>query len=206
MLEQRFFYYVIDLLLCMKKLILIIISCWCIACSENIKPAITPEVHEFFPVKLFLQGQVHEIDSLKLPTRKYTSINKKSDSILISINEFDSIAKEFFYPDINDIAIKKFYKETSFADQSIPSVTFNYVTSDKGLPLQRMDVIVDPDPVLNDKVKSIYLEKRSFVNDTFIVKKLYWKTNKFFQIISSKQAVGHPATFSEVKVSWSATD
>ena len=190
----------------MKKLISIIISCWCIACHDEVNPALTEEVHEFFPVKSFLQGQVREIDSLKLPTRKYTSINKKSDSVLISMDEFDSIAKEFLYPDINDNAIKKFYKETGFADRSVPSVTFNYVTTNKDLLLQRMDVIIDPDPVSNDRVKSIYLEKSNYINDTFIIKKLYWKTNKFFQIISSKQAVGQPAIFSEVKVSWSATD
>ncbi len=109
-------------------------------------------------------------------------------------------------PDINDPSIKSFYEETSFADQSIPSVTFTYSTHNRNLPLQRMDIIINPDPILNDQVKSVYLEIITTSMDTSIVKKLYWKTNKYFQIISSKQAVGSPALFNKVKVAWSASD
>jgi len=190
----------------MKKLMLINLSCCFISCTNNIKPALLPDKHELFPVNSFLKGQVHVVDSLKLPVHKYSTVDNRTDSVLISREEFDSLANEFIEPDINNPTIKKFYKETSFADQSIPAVTFTYSTLNKDLPLQRVDVIVNPDPILNDQVKSIYLEKIINTRDTSVIKKLYWKTNKYFQIITSKQASGQPATFSEVKVAWNAAD
>ncbi len=195
----------------MKKLILIPCSCWLFACTNNVKPtdtdpAILSQDHEFFPVNAFLKGEVNEVDSFKFPVRKYNTVNSQTDSVLISPEEFHLLASEFTKYDINNPSIKKFYKETSFADQSIPNVTFNYSTRNKDLPLQRMDIIVNPDPVLSDQVKSVYIEIINTSGDTSVIKKLYWKTNKYFQIISSKQAIGSPALYSQVKVSWSFAD
>lgn len=190
----------------MKKMILTSISICFISCTNNIEPALPSDKHELFPVNSFLKDQVHIVDSLKLPVHKYITVDDKTDSALISREEFDSLANEFIEHDINNPTIKKFYKETSFADQSIPSVTFTYSTINKDLPLQRVDIIVNPDPILNDQVKSVYLEEIFSTRDTSVIKKLYWKTNKYFQIITSKQASGQPATFSEVKVAWDADD
>lgn len=100
----------------MKKLMLINLSCCFITCTSNIKPALLPDKHELFPVNSFLKGQVHVVDSLKLPVHKYSTVDNKTDSVLISREEFDSLANEFIEPDINNPTIKKFYKETSFAD------------------------------------------------------------------------------------------
>src|SRR6188768_2423731 len=99
------------------------------------------------------------VDSLKLPVLKITSANDHQDTVLLSIDEFRELAREFLQPDFSDPSNKKKYKESSFADQSIPSVTLTYSTPDKELEVQRIDVIIDPNPEFNDKVKSIYIEK-----------------------------------------------
>ncbi|MEO5997908.1 MAG: hypothetical protein ABIN89_14275 [Chitinophagaceae bacterium] len=188
----------------MNKLIVIVMGCCLIACNNNNskQPLVEEATHDFFPVNNFLKGQVHEVDSLKPPVYKYSTINNKTDTILLTPDEFNSLAEEFMKPDMNDPSIKRFYKETSFADQSIPNITFTYSTLNKDLTLQRMDVIIHPDPILDDQVQSVYLEKITKSNDILIVKKLYWKTSKNFQIISSRQAGDHPAIISQIKVVW----
>ena len=178
-------------------------GCCIIACDNNSRQGSAGEErHEFFPVSTFLRGQFHEVDSLKPAVHKYSTIDNKTDSVLLTPIEFDSLAEEFIKPDINDPSIKRFYKETSFADQSVPNITFTYSTLNKDLPLQRMDVIICPDPVSSDHVQSIYLEKITESGDTSIVTKLYWKTDKSFLVIRSRQYSDHSAIVSQVKVVW----
>ena len=169
-----------------------------LACRS--KPA-KQETPAFFPVVSFIGGQIHHVDSLQLPVQKLTIANNRTDTALLSIPEFKQLAKEFTTPDINDPAISKYYQENSFADQTIASITFTYATTNKHLPLQRLDVIIHPDPVLNDRVESIYMEKNEQLKDTLVLKKLYWKADRNFQIITTKGWKAQ-STSSVVKVMW----
>lgn len=189
----------------MKKLFyfVIIIALACnnqVEQQEDKKKAL--QKAEIFPVKSFFAGQIHLVDSLQLPVFKYMVHDNKTDSVLISLNEFKILANEFMEPDINLPSLSRYYKETGFADQSIPSVTFNYSTKNKDLELQRMDIVINPNPVLNDKVKSIYIEKITNSKDASILKKLYWKANKHFQIITFTQSGNQQAAISRLKVVW----
>ena len=161
---------------------------------------------QIYPVSLFFQEQIHEVDSLKLPTVKYSVTNLRKDTAAISMEEFKALAKEFVDSDITQPAIRKHYKETSFADQSIPSITLNYSTDNKDLAIQRVDVILDPNPVTDDKVKTIYIEKKETLRDTVVIKKLYWKAGKNFQVITSKKVGGQPENISQLKVAWDDSD
>jgi hypothetical protein len=191
----------------MNKLFVVIIACTLAACNNpQVKPGAEMADHdqEYFPVTSFLSGQVNMVDSLQLPVLRFTTINGVTDTVLLSIAEFRETAGEFLQPDFSKL--QKHYTESSFADQSIPSVTLTYSTPDKALELKRVDVIIDPKPEFSDKVKSIYMEKTSEKDDTLITKKLYWKTNKNFQIITSKQTGELPAINSHIKVSWDQTE
>ncbi len=157
---------------------------------------------EIFPVKSFFAGQIHLVDSLQLPVFKYVTHDNKTDSMLISLSEFSILASEFMEPDISLPSLSRYYKETGFADQSIPSVTLNYSTTNKDIETQRMDVVINPNPVLNDKVKSIYIERITNSKNASVLKKLYWKANKHFQIITFMQSGNEQATISRLKVVW----
>jgi hypothetical protein len=171
--------------------------------AEKAAPA---EQSNIFPVYSFFTEQIRDVDSLRLPTVKYSSTGAMKDTAAISLEEFKQLANEFLESDISNPSLRQDYKETSFADQSIPSVTFTYSATNSSLPVKRMDVLLDPSPVADDKVKTVYIEKQQVIKDTVIVKKLYWRSHKNFQIVTSKQVVGKPEVVSHVKVAWDNSD
>lgn len=187
----------------MKKLSLLLIAISFIACKQGASSSEEKEVNqEPFPVTSFIEGQINQVDSFQYPTIKYLTENGKKDSALISLQEFDQIAQEFTHPDINSPSLREFYKETNFADQTIKAVTFNYSTENKDLAIQRVDVVVNASAVGNDKVRSIYMEKQLQAKDTLVFKKMYWSTDRNFQIITTKQVGSQPETTSILKVEW----
>jgi hypothetical protein len=161
----------------------------------------------FFPVPDYIGGQLKTIDSLHLPlkiTFKKTGAAGRAGSI--SIHELRNWAQNFQQPDISDPSLKKFYTETNIADQSIPSVTFIYATTNSQLQVQKINVFVKPDPVENDKVTGIYMEKTFSRNDTLFNQKLYWKTDKNMQVITEKQLKGAALPVEQVKISWDPSE
>jgi hypothetical protein len=162
----------------------------------------TALIQSFFPITDFIGGQIKMIDSLQLPLSKSVTTSKKIKEEPISDAEFRLLAESFLHPDINDATIRKFYTETNIADQSIPSVTLMYSTFDTTLPVQKINVFIRPDPVKNDKVSAIYIEKIFLRADTSVSQKLYWKTDKNFQIITEKRIGKILFPLEQVKVIW----
>lgn len=184
-----------------------------VACHNNKAPTVAanqgtaidtanPDV-DFFPVADYVKSQVHMADSLQLPIIKITIVGKDSVPSSIKADEFGKIAAEFYTPDISDVSIKRQYTETAFADQSIPSVTFTYTTKNPSLEVQRLDVLIKPDPVQNDKVRNLYVEKYFEKGDTTFTKKLFWQANKNCQIITTARPKNGTEATKIEKVSWS---
>ena len=162
--------------------------------------------HDFFPVPDYIGGQLKIIDSLQLPISKTVIINNNSKLSVATDKELSELAQNFRQPDINAPDLKKFYKETSIADQSGPSVTLIFTTADTTLPIQKINVYIKPDPVENDKVTGIYMEKIFNRNDTSFNQKLYWKTGKNMQVITEKKVKGKTLPVEQVKITWDYTD
>ena len=175
------------------------------ACNNQPKDK-TPEKDKpaagVFPVTDFIRGQIHMVDSFQSITFRYVIRQDKTDTSLISIPEFKKLAQTFLHPELSDSSLLHHYTEASFADQSGGTVVFNYTARNPELEVQRVDIVVDANPVLADKVRSVYEERRSARSDTFITEKLYWRTDKNFQIISSKQVKGQPELVTITKVVW----
>lgn len=176
-------------------------------CHQNPKPAATtPSEQDFFPVKAYILGQLHIIDSLQLPVTRFYSAEGKSDTSLLSTSQCRSMAAGFLEQDISEPALKSHYEENSFADQSVPSINFTYLTKAADLPLKRVDVVLKPDPVNADQVKSIYMEKYYQKGDTAIQEKLFWKADHYYQVISAKQISNAQPKISQLKVVWDPTE
>jgi hypothetical protein len=179
--------------------------------SQKISTKITAsdslvKTESFFPVTDFIGGQIKMIDSLQLPLTKTITVNKNTKMEPVSDQEFRLLARNFQQPDINDSSIRKFYKESSIADQSIPSVTLTYSATDTSLPVQKINVFIKPDLVKNDKVTGIYIEKLFTSKDTVFSQKLYWKTGKNFQVVTEKRTRSKLLPTEQIKVIWDPVD
>jgi hypothetical protein len=196
----------IEVILQMQKILLLATLLIILSCNSGKEKEVQQErkekQEEVFPIALFFHEQIRMVDSLKLPTVKVTVTNGKTTTEAISMEEFKSLAQEFINADISDPSLKNVYRESSFADQSIPSITLTYSTLDSSREIQRLDVIIDPDPVREDRVKTIYIEKGHRQGDTAVQKKLYWKANENFQVLTSKNLRGKKPVVNQVKVSW----
>ncbi|MEP6749783.1 MAG: hypothetical protein ABJB86_18740 [Bacteroidota bacterium] len=174
--------------------------------AKTVQQDSVPMSQRFFPVPDYIGGQVKIIDSLKLPLSMSVKINNKTTFHESSDSALRFWAQKFQQPDIGDSALKNQYTETSIADQSVPSVTFIYSTTNTALTIQKINVFVKPDPVENDKVTGIYMEKIFMLNDTIFNQKLYWKTGKNMQVITEKQIKGITFPPEQVKITWDASE
>jgi hypothetical protein len=191
----------------MKHLMLLAGVLSAMACNNN-RPN-TKQVEpagDFFPIAAFLNEQIKKIDSLQLPIASYYKEPAQADTLPMDIATFKKLSQEFIEADISNPAVKKWYKESSFADQSIPSVNLTYLATNPSLPVQRIDVVIKPDPVSDDKVSSIYIEKISKAADTVITKKLYWKADKNFQVFTAKEKSGMKPVITQLKVVWDPSE
>jgi len=189
----------------MKNYLAIVFSFLTLACNNAPDSNKTEENSgevSFFPTASFFAGQVKMVDSLQLPVLKFVTSNGHTDTTQITTREMGLMATDFLQTDLSGPELRKLYKEESFADQSISSITLTYSTKDRNLPVQRMDVLINPDPVLNDKVRSIYIEKLEKHGDTSVLKKMYWKTDKHFLIISSAKVDNDSAKITQLRVQW----
>jgi hypothetical protein len=155
----------------------------------------------FFPVADYLETEILYVDSTPLAVKKYTIQDDHKDSGYIQPAEFNMIAKAFLLPEFRNGSFQKNYQETSFIDKSSQTATFTYSTTDKTLPLQRVDVITVPNNG-SSRVKSVYLQKHFRTGDTVVVQKMYWRAGRSFQILTETNVSGRPSVEKQVQVVW----
>lgn len=160
----------------------------------------------YFPVNDYISSQIKKVDSLQLPVTRYYSGSDSKDTVALSLEDFRAQATPFLQEDISLEPLKSKYQESSFADQSIPSITFTYHTKDSSLPIKRVDVVLKPDPVMTDQVKSVYIEKVYQKGDTLVNEKLFWKADHYYQVIQTRQVKENHPTMSQLKVVWDPTE
>jgi hypothetical protein len=173
--------------------------------AGTVKDSVAPQ-QDFFPVPEYIGGQLKMIDSLQLPLSMSVKVNNKTTLHACTDKELLQWAQNFQQPDISDSALKKQYTETSIADQSVPSVTFIYSTTNTILTVQKINVFIKPDPVANDKVTGVYIEKLFTVHDTIFNQKLYWKTGKNLQVTTEKKINGTVLPVEQVKITWDPSE
>lgn len=150
----------------------------------------------------YIGGQLKMIDSLQLPLSMAVTVNNKTKYTIATDKELRQWASNFQQPDINDPVLRNQYKETNIADESGPSVSLIYTALNNVLPVQKINVFIKPDPVQNDKVTGIYIEKSFVVADTLFNQKLFWKAGKSLQVTTEKKANGIAFPPEQVKLTW----
>lgn len=134
----------------------------------------------FFPVASFLKGQVKALDSSLATFTKIESFNGKTDSVVISRQDAQALARDFMQlPPIDEDD----YTETEQYDDLIQQVVINQMPKDQNATIQRQAVLIQPGPIgEEDKVKTIIIDQ--LLNDKAgpIQKNMMWEVDQKFQI------------------------
>ncbi|HET6254086.1 MAG TPA: hypothetical protein VFE32_08435 [Puia sp.] len=159
--------------------------------------------HSYFPIADALEGEIRQIDSMPVAIRKVVTRNGRKDSAFIKPAEFDALAAQFVAPEFRNGRFEKEFTESSFIDNATQDVTFTYSTTNRFLPLQRVDIIASPQGA-SHQVKSIYLEKNRTSGDSSILDKMYWRSGRQFQVIRLIRVKDGPPVQQQLIVSWAA--
>jgi hypothetical protein len=166
----------------MRRFAYLIFVLWLAACgNKKHTPEQEAAAQPFFPIADYINGQLQEVKKKDAKIVRYTTINGVTSSKPVEFSDMQKEAAQFTSPDITQPPLSKNYKEASFADQSVPNITLTYSTQNRSLEIQRVDVILEPDPEASDKVKTIYFEKQKGNRPV----KLLWTADSHFQIISN---------------------
>lgn len=154
----------------------------------------------FFPVTTYLKGQIYSIKEKGLTPVKYTTINNRTDSVMIKFDQLNELLAEFLHPEIDSASLIPFFTETKFLDQTIDAFTFTYEPKSKipdSIQLMHWDVYIEPE---TGKVKRIYILKKIEGSKTL---QLTWQSNKWCKTITiGINAAGASTIEKEEKISW----
>lgn len=158
------------------------------------------EIPDFFPVTAYIKGQIYEILQKGLTPLKYTIINNHTDSVLIKLEDLNTVLNEFLHPVIDSNNLTTMFTETKFLDQTINAFTFTYdpkLQLPDSLQLKHWDVYIDPE---TGKVKRIYIIKKSGENKMI---QLTWLSNQW---CNTTTIINYPDGTSKIekeeKISW----
>ncbi len=197
----------------MKRLFIPVLTFF-LVCACHSKQQETPESNSghtdttkknYLPVADLLKAEIAVVDSLPLRLMKYTIVNGKTDSNIITTPVFDQIAKQFLMGDLDSSQFEKKFEENSFVDRSTNLVSFTYSTKDTGDGLKRVDVLLSPGAG-SDKLNSIYMEAISVNEDSSVISKMSWKAGRNFRILRIKKPKNGQEITNQTIVVWDSRD
>ncbi|HEY4337096.1 MAG TPA: hypothetical protein VGM89_14395 [Puia sp.] len=184
------------------------------ACSNHPSPASSQsdslaradsaaEKNAFFPVAEFLEAEIRSVDSLPLALKKFTIRKGHTDSVFLKVPEFNQLALQFVPRELAD-SFEKNFTETSFQDKATRSITFTYSPVNADHELQRVDVLTVPG-TRSMQVRSVYLEKARKAGDSMILQKMYWRSQRSFEIATLIRVKGIQTGEEQIRVVWDDT-
>jgi hypothetical protein len=136
----------------------------------------------FFPVTSFIKGQMITLDSLPITPLQLTTINGKTDSAWIAKDKLNEFYSSFLTPVISETNLTEYFKESSFSDQTLNTITFTYDPIGKlpdSISLRHWDVYIDPE---TGNVNKVYIVKQIKTRGQTITRQLTWQSNKMAKI------------------------
>ena len=174
------------------------------ACKQNEHKAITNaetknDTTHFFQVTDFIRSQIAEVNRTPYFIYKVDITNGKMDSTPINTPVFNEVSAQFLNPDINNNALKKYYSESIFHDQTTNSFTISYTTANKELEIQNVEILLHED---GQTVRRIFIRKFLNYPDSTAIEQLSWKPGESFQVNRLVQKAGNKENTYETKVVW----
>jgi len=158
--------------------------------------------NDAFPAIDFIRAQVANVDTSLYRILKLVSVTDSTyDTTFAKREDFKNLAKDFLEtPDIS----KKFggkYTEERMMNNELGLAVFIATTQDEDLEVRRQEVRILPDPP-NDQIQSIYIEKLKGNNDSSVLKRMTWYTDRKFQIVTITQKKNQKEKTSVMQVIW----
>ena len=174
------------------KIIIALLACFLFlySCNDSgkstvdipVKPHLdTAAPQKFFPLTSYLKGEIFNIKQSGINPLKYTTVNNRTDSAWLKIEELEPALQDFLTPEIDSANLISLFTEKSFMDQSIDAITLTYepisILPDS-FKLSRWDIYIDPK---SNKVKRVYMVKEVAPTRTL---QLTWVSNQWCKIVS----------------------
>lgn len=159
----------------------------------------------FLPVLDYLKAEIAAVDSFPQRIMRYHSAGNKTDSGIITTQDFDILAREFLLPALDSSYFENHFEENSFVDRSTNLVSFTYSTKDTGNGLKRVDVLLSPGAGV-EKLNSIYMETLSPGKDSTGIRKMSWKAGRNFRILRIYKQGSLPEKAEQTVVVWDDRD
>ncbi|TCZ73498.1 hypothetical protein [Flaviaesturariibacter aridisoli] len=172
-----------------------------VACRDR-KEEPAPDNSEPFKALSFIKSQVRDVDTGLYNIRKIVHFNGRSDTSSISREQFRREAAPFLQlPDIASPDQRKGYTEQNLFDETLNRVVLFYTAKDPEAPLQRQQVLIDPNEG-GGLVKTLIFDYYEKQGDYSVHRNLVWTTNDHFQISESVPGPGGTERIRRTEVLW----
>lgn len=158
-------------------LLLVLFACKNKASTGSAKAA--TDSSKFYPLSEFIQEQITFVDLRNVEIHQKRVSGAKTDSSIISKDQFKQLAASFLPLDISQPDKKKSYTETLFHDLSTTSYTLNYKSNQATDLVKNMDILLDEQTKM---VKRVFIVSEIQKADSNIMVHHSWTANKQFQI------------------------
>jgi hypothetical protein len=139
----------------------------------------TTDSTKFYPLSDFIKEQITYVDLRDFVIYQKHSLASKTDSSIISKDQFKHLATTFLTLDISKQNQQQLYTETIFHDLSTASYTMNYKANQPSSLVKSMDILLDEQTKL---AKRVFIVSERQNADSSFMERYSWTTNKQFQI------------------------
>lgn len=187
----------------MKKVVFVlsILMSSTFSCKEKPKE----EEKKFISVLSLIEKQAAHIDTSLYPITKFVYTDSSHiDTFYIKREDFRAAAKDFLdIPDLSLPKVAKKYKEETMYDEMLNRVTITYSPiKDEEVEIKQQQLQVIPNIATGDQVNNIFIIKVINNRDGFLEKKMLWRMDKSFQVVTTTQEPGKPPVTITTKVTW----
>jgi hypothetical protein len=160
----------------------------------------------YISVRSLILNDVADVDTSLYPIVRITQTDSlPADTQFVHRESFRQIASDFLdIPDLSDPGVaNRYHQDSARYDEQLGKVILTYRAAQPEKEETRLqEILIQPDPANGDKVTSIYIEREISNRDSLWKRKLLWKVNKSFQVVSVKQFPGQPEVTTITRVRW----
>ena len=160
----------------------------------------------YISVVSLIRNEVANIDtSLFTIVKTITYDSTRVHTFYVSRQDFKNEARDFLdIPDLADKKVAKRYKDVSpIYDQALGRVIFKYEALDpEKEEVKSQEFLATPVPGADAKINNVIIIREISNRDSFLQKKMLWRMNQSFQIVTSSQKPGQPEKTTVTKVTW----